>query len=202
MAKANGEQPEDVPLGAEVVAVPPSMGNSQFTGSSGHLAVMAEFLHRGINVAIPVVDAGDDVFVVRHDEETVTRVQVKSANGVGHDNEYNAQFSLPLEQLERVEPPALVYVFAVRRSGRWRDFIVIRRTTLQQLRSDFGIGSKYTKSGKGYLNLSLRFTADNVTNKTASFQQYRDAWEPWPPPQPQAEQEGIVPATPPVLEGG
>src|SRR5437868_3543846 len=31
-----------------------------FFGRSGHLAVMSEFLHRRINVAIPEVDVGDD----------------------------------------------------------------------------------------------------------------------------------------------
>jgi hypothetical protein len=158
------------------------------------MAVMAEFLHRGINVAVPVVDLGDDVFVVRHDEETVMRVQVKTANGEGTEGEYSAQFSIPIEQLERVEPPALVYVFTVRHFGRWRDFIVIRRTTLQQIRDDFGIGSKFRKKNKEYLNLHLIFTPGDVTNKTASFHKYREAWEPWPPPQPEPGQEGVAPA--------
>jgi hypothetical protein len=169
---------------------------SSYTGSSGHLAVMAEFLHRGINVAVPVVDAGDDVFVVRHDEETVTRVQVKTANGDGDATAYSAQFSLPIAQLNRVEPPALVYVFTVRHLGRWLDFVVIRRTTLQQIRADFGVGSTFKKKEKEYLKLTLSFTANDVRNKEASFQKYRNAWEPWPPPQPQPEQEGALPDAP------
>ncbi len=177
-------------------AATPAAMQTHFTGSSGQLAVMAEFLHRCINVAVPLVDAGDDVFVVRHDEESVIRVQVKTANGVGNDQAYTAQFSLPLAQLQRVEPPALVYVFAVRHLGRWLDFIVIRRTTLQQIRSDFGIGSRYVKAGKEYLNLTLSFTQGNVTNKEASFQQYRNVWEPWPPSQPQPGVEGICPRLP------
>ena len=169
--------------------------DTHYTGSSGHMAVMAEFLHRRINVAIPVVDAGDDVFVVRHDEELVTRVQVKTANGDGNADAYSAQFTIPIAQLERIEPPALVYVFAVRHLDRWLDFIVIRRRTLQLIRSDFGIGSTFKKREKEYLNLTLSFTASNVTNKGASFQKYRNVWEPWPPAQPQQGQEGIHPGT-------
>lgn len=43
------------------------MVNRNYTGKSGQLAVMAEFLIRGYNVAMPEVDEGDDVFVVHHD---------------------------------------------------------------------------------------------------------------------------------------
>jgi hypothetical protein len=34
-----------------------------YTGKSGQLAVMAELVSRGYNVAVPEVDAGDDIFV-------------------------------------------------------------------------------------------------------------------------------------------
>lgn len=40
---------------------------SQFTGRNGQLALMAEFLIRQLNVAIPEVDVGDDIVVVRDD---------------------------------------------------------------------------------------------------------------------------------------
>jgi hypothetical protein len=48
-----------------------------YQGASGQMAVMSEFLFRLINVAVPEVDVGDDVFVVREKDEAVTRVQVK-----------------------------------------------------------------------------------------------------------------------------
>jgi len=35
-----------------------------YLGKAGHLMVMAEFLTRGWNVAIPEVDIGNDIFVV------------------------------------------------------------------------------------------------------------------------------------------
>lgn len=35
-----------------------------YLGHAGQMAVMAEFLVRGYNVAIPEVDVGDDIFVV------------------------------------------------------------------------------------------------------------------------------------------
>ena len=44
------------------------------------MAVMAEFLARGYNVAVPEVDRGDDLFVVRDDNGELSRIQVKSAS--------------------------------------------------------------------------------------------------------------------------
>jgi hypothetical protein len=92
-------------------------------------------------VAIPEVDVGEDVFVVRDQNEAVMRVQVKSA-----------------------------------------EFIVIRRSQLSQLRTTGDVGSP---DDRGNLILRLAFTAD-VQNKGTSFQPYRTAWEPWPPPLPAA----------------
>ncbi len=50
-----------------------------YRGRSGQLAVMAELLWRGWNVALPEVDMGDDIFVVRDRMEHFSRVQVKTA---------------------------------------------------------------------------------------------------------------------------
>jgi hypothetical protein len=151
-----------------------------YKGRSGHLAVMAELLYRGHNVAIPEVDVGDDVFVVREDEVTVTRVQVKATDGHDQEGGYWAQFQVPVAQLEKVDVPALVYVFAVHYQEHWRDFLVIRRSALFNLRSQKEVGSP---DGKGNLILRLAFTVDDVRNKGISFQEYRNAWDPWPPPQ-------------------
>lgn len=45
---------------------------SLYIGRSGQLAVMAEFLYRGYNVAIPEVDVGDDGDQ-NHDAHLLTR---------------------------------------------------------------------------------------------------------------------------------
>jgi hypothetical protein len=157
-----------------------------FTGRSGHLAVMAEFLHRGINVAIPEVDIGDDVFVVRGDDEAVTRVQVKSGNGKPAENgSYSTQFNVPWKQLTVPDTPALVYVFAVRFQNRWSDFIVIRRSILSQLQSEFGIGSVIKQNGDpASIMLRITFSSSDVrAGKDVSLLRFRNAFDHWPPPQ-------------------
>ena len=45
------------------------MARSAYVGKAGQLAVMAEYLMRGYNVAMPEVDEGDDVFVEMQGED-------------------------------------------------------------------------------------------------------------------------------------
>ena len=47
-----------------------------YVGRAGQMAVMAEFLVRGYNVAVPEVDVGDDIFVVKDNDGEYSRVQV------------------------------------------------------------------------------------------------------------------------------
>ncbi len=151
------------------------------------MAVMSEFLFRLINVAVPEVDVGDDVFVVREKDEAVTRVQVKYAAADEQQNgEYVAQFSLPWKQLDRPDDtPALVYVLAVRYTQKWTDFIVVRRSVLRQLQAKYAVGSIAKKDGDAVaLALRLVFTTESVKGKGKfSFQPHRNAFDPWPPPQ-------------------
>ena len=50
-----------------------------YIGRAGQLLVMSEFLLRGWNAALPEVDVGDDVFVVKDEDGTLFRIQVKTA---------------------------------------------------------------------------------------------------------------------------
>jgi hypothetical protein len=48
-------------------------------GRAGEYFAMSEVLLRGWNVAVPVVDVGDDVFVIDDNDKTTWRLQVKTA---------------------------------------------------------------------------------------------------------------------------
>jgi hypothetical protein len=48
-------------------------------GRAGEFFAMSELLLRGWNVAVPVVDVGDDAFVIDDNDKTTWRLQVKSA---------------------------------------------------------------------------------------------------------------------------
>jgi hypothetical protein len=173
------ESPEEAPtVDAE------TRSRLAFFGRSGHLAVMSEFLYRRINVAIPEVDVGDDVFVVKGSDDTVTRVQVKSATAKAQANSHFALFNVPLAQLSVPrDTPALVYIFAARFQNRWSDFVVIRRSTLFARFNEGGGNRIVPPDGKEYVRFRIVFTEAAAQCGPVNFQRYRDAWDPWPPPQ-------------------
>lgn len=148
-----------------------------YTGTSGHLAVMAHFLHLGYNAAIPQVDRGDDIFVVRDSDGDLTRVQVKAARGKGTQRHY-ASYKLRMSQLRQVFMPELYYVFAMHYNGAWRDFLVISRAALNTLQVQQGIGW-VSSSGKS-LHLRLSFSANDVLCSGQNLQVWNANWNPWP----------------------
>jgi hypothetical protein len=51
-------------------------------GRAGEYFAMSELLLRGWNVAVPVVDVGDDVFVIDDNDKTTWRLQVKASERI------------------------------------------------------------------------------------------------------------------------
>src|SRR5688500_2505810 len=95
------------------------MVKDSFVGKAGQLAVMAEFLLRGYNVAVPEVDVGDDILVVSNPVEVVWCVQVKTATEVRRGYGYSGQFLIPLAQLRTPTGTPLFFVFALREDRDW-----------------------------------------------------------------------------------
>src|SRR3954471_24145345 len=128
-----------------------------YVGRAGQMAVMAELLWRGWNVALPEVDVGEDVFVVKDESGELWRVQVKTATAKQRQTGYSAQFNVSLRQLETIRTPDLVYIFAIRGPESWESFIVIDRSMLYREHELHKIGS--VSQG----NLVLRFSQDDST---------------------------------------
>jgi hypothetical protein len=146
-----------------------------YTGRSGHLVVVAEFLRRGYNAAIPEVDRGDDIFVVEDASGRLSRVQVKAALGRGKGRHY-AQYQLSVAQLRRQHTPELHYVFAICYDALWRDFLVISREDLYVKQNLHGLGT--VKADSLYLRLS--FGPGDVLCKGIDLQPFRCNWSNWP----------------------
>lgn len=144
-----------------------------YTGRAGHLAVMAELLFRGWNTAIPEVDIGDDIFVVRDSDGNLHRVQVKTSVAKPLKEGHSALFNLSLSQLQAPITPDITYVFAVRLDDRWDTFVVIDRQTLDEEHRLYGIGSKNTNS----LVLRLRFAGKSIICSRRDLSQYRNDWD-------------------------
>src|SRR5579885_3339247 len=105
-------------------------------GMAGHLAAMSEFVLRGYNVAIPMVDVGDDVFVVDDRDGALRRIQVKSAEQAAdasdRDGEKTVVYRLSRRQLRKAKRNELYYMFMIRWDRRWR-FLLVPRVDLDEL---------------------------------------------------------------------
>jgi hypothetical protein len=148
-----------------------------YTGRSGQMAVMALFLFRGYNVAIPEIDVGEDIFVVKDEDGDLSRIQVKAAISKGNKI-LSGVFNVPLIQLWRPHEPELHYVFTLNVGGSWKEYIVIRRDDLKKLHDVNGIGN--VVAGRSLI-LRMSFTALDVQCNGTSLQSYRDDWSSWPP---------------------
>jgi len=148
-----------------------------YTGKSGQLAVMAELVSRGYNVAVPEVDVGDDIFVVRDRDGQLSRVQVKTANAKeGPEGAVGVMFNVPLRQLETPHVPDMNYVFAIRHRDSWRDFIIIGRDALYELYTVHAVGTEVD----GRVLFALTVSDDDVRCKAQSLSTYRNQWSKWP----------------------
>ncbi len=144
-----------------------------YFGKAGHLFVMSEFLLRGWNVAIPEVDVGDDIFVVKDFNGELVRVQVKTSKANYLKNGgYTAQFKLSLKQL-RDSIKEVSYVFVVRETNNWNLPIIIDQQILLGLYENESLGSEY----KDNLTLRLTFKNGKVTNKQIDLTEYQNNFE-------------------------
>lgn len=102
-----------------------------YFGRAGEYFAMSELLLRGWNVAVPVVDVGDDVFVINDDDKTTWRVQVKTtmdvSPGTGSDGSTKARFTLSRAQLGASHDTELFYMLMMRGSSRWRYLVIARK---------------------------------------------------------------------------
>lgn len=148
-----------------------------YTGRSGQHAVMSVFLFRGYNAAIPEVDVGDDIFVVKDADGDLSRIQVKSAVAKGTHTR-RGRFHVPLIQLGRQQTPDLHYVFAFYYLALWRTFVVISRPKLYELHTTQGIGRMSKNGDSVYFDVSV--TDTETACNGVSLHAFRDQWGAWP----------------------
>jgi hypothetical protein len=153
------------------------MSNKQhlYTGRSGQLAVMSMFLFRGYNVAMPEVDVGEDIFVVRDADGELSRIQVKAAIGK-EKKAVSGVFKVSLAQLTTGYRPELYYVFTLHHDGLWREFIIVPRSELEKLHTNTGLGHVVDES----VLLHFSFTSTQVVCSGTNLQRYRNNWSQWP----------------------
>ena len=114
-----------------------SDGKKTHFGRAGEFYAMSELLLRGWNVAVPVVDVGDDVLVIDDNDKTTYRLQVKSSQTTGTPK--TAKFNLSRAQLRSAQPIELFFMLLVRDDERWH-FLVLPRAELLAIRDRYVAG--------------------------------------------------------------
>ncbi|MBI5513507.1 MAG: hypothetical protein HY909_07035 [Deltaproteobacteria bacterium] len=150
-----------------------------YIGSAGEYRVMAELLARGYNVAVPRVDTGDDVLVIKvedeGDEYSLRRVQVKTARPATKSGSYT--FKVKRLQLESAANVDLWYVFLARSSDRWLSTMVFRREVLRDVQ-----WKRQRKSSGDTVTFEITLSDDGKTAMlgSAELSKHIDDWEDWP----------------------
>jgi hypothetical protein len=147
-------------------------------GKAGQYIAMSEFLIRGWNVAIPEVDVGDDIFVVKDETGAFVRVQVKTSNATDRRLSFGVQFKLSFSQLEQTFTPDLIYFFVIRYNSGWNKFIIIKRDELLTRVQQDNVGSRNKDSIQIYL--SINKTDNMVTCSSVNFTQYVNDFQYFP----------------------
>lgn len=142
---------------------------NNYIGKAGQLFVMSEFLMLGYNVAIPEVDRGDDIFVVRDSDGNLSRIQVKTAQAKNGRNGFAAQFALPREQLKSSPTPEITYVLLIRYQSKWERQFIIHRRDLADILAERLERESTTKN----INLSIAITDKKAKCGKVDFTDYQ-----------------------------
>jgi hypothetical protein len=151
------------------------MAGKGHVGKAGQLAVMAEFLLRGSNVAMPEVDLGDDIFVVHDRQGQLWRIQVKTAVGKPRGGGWRGKFSVASRQLATARTPHLHYVLAFRCGSGW-EFLVLEREQLRREHTEQQAGSA---SGENIV-FAVRLSPTEVRCGRGDWRAFRNCWDEWP----------------------
>ena len=149
-----------------------------YLGRAGQLTAMSEFLVRGWNVAVPEVDVGDDIFVIRDRDGKLFRIQVKTAAAKPRKYGLSAVFAVPARQLFAPIFPELTYVFAIRHQERWASFLVVGRKQLYDEHRLFKVGSRASDENVVFY---IAISGEKVTCSDRDFSDYLNNWTRWRP---------------------
>jgi len=137
---------------------------------------MGEYTLRGYNVAMPEIDKGDDVFVVRDSTGAMWRLQVKTSLGSEQKASRRYQFRVREGMIQTAQTPDLHFVFVMRHVGRWR-FLVIDRSVLRNYVVNNNLGSL----NNGHRQITVTLDANGVAKCSGQIlSNHLEDWNTWP----------------------
>ena len=152
------------------------MPSTHYIGKASHLAVMGELPLHGYNVAMPEIDKGDDIFVVRDETGAMWCLQVKTALGRQYNATRRYQFRIRANTIMTAQNPEQHFVFVMRDEDIWR-FLVMDRAVLRNYVINQGLGS--LNYDHRQLAVSLRDDKTVICSKQDLTNHLED-WDTWP----------------------
>jgi hypothetical protein len=138
---------------------------------------MGEFALRGYNVAMPEIDKGDDIFVVRDDSGAMWRVQIKTSLGTANNNSRRYQFRIRNLAIQNPQTPELHFVFVMRKGTRTWRYLVLDRAVLRNYVNNHDMGSE----GPIYHQLYITLSQDNEASCSGlNLTHHLEDWNTWP----------------------
>lgn len=151
---------------------------SLYKGKAGQLYIMSLLLALGWNVAMPEVDTGDDIFVVKDKSGDFRKVQVKTTYSAikQGDEKLKVKFNIPGKQLLLEQPVELVYIFVVLLGANfYPDVLVIERNQLE-----YSLGLLKKKVTPGNINFYLEFDGNEVFSQSLNMTEYKNNFSAFP----------------------
>jgi hypothetical protein len=153
------------------------MSDASNVGLAGQSAVMSEFALRGYNVAIPEIDKGDDVFVVRHDTGKMWRMQVKTSQASQRVTKIYYSFRVKESAIHAPTAVADCFIFVMRQNEHWR-FCLIATPVLSNYVMGHKMGTKFQDFRN--FNIILDSATSIFTCSGMNLTHHFEDWAVWP----------------------
>ena len=154
-----------------------------YLGRAAQLFVMSEFIVRGYNAAIPEVDIGDDILVIRDVDDSLSKIQVKATNtcheltSAKNQGVFRVQFNISKEQLLRDPVAPFYFIFLIRRDEQWCEPLIFPQ---QILSNDFISGNIGTEH-MGKVKLWFKVSPDGtIMCQQVDYSKQSANWSYWP----------------------
>jgi hypothetical protein len=141
-----------------------------YKGKAAQLHVMSQLLLRGWNVAIPEIDTGDDILVVKDNTGDLRKVQVKSTYTILQEDDtgFKVKFNIPGKQLIKEQPVELTYFFVVLKNGVWHNQIIV----IQRDQLEYKLSLMKEDISKENINFYVTFSKEGVISQSEDFSDF------------------------------
>ena len=154
-----------------------------FLGRAAQLFVMSEFIVRGYNAAIPEVDIGDDILVIRDRDDALSKIQVKATNTLKelksekNRGVFRAQFNIKKTQLLRDPIAPFYFIFLIRRDEQWYEPLIFPQDILANDFISGDIGTEHNEQVKLWFKI---YPDKTLECNNVDYSGQINNWSYWP----------------------